>query len=272
MPNLYIHSGKLISDCPEQNPINYIGSPNIHSPFESIMLNDGVFPFWELHLNRIFSYLGKGDHFAFLNEGKLISDINMLLNHYEEKNGKIKLVFDSINHNYYIGFIAYNNTIEERMSNDISVLLSDDKLDELGLKAKCSLYNIQKKNISNNFNETLLLNNDNLIAEGLFSNFIFFKNKTLFHIDNGYCMLSGIMQKLLIEIAIDNNINCEAVKGLSVSELKTIDFCALCNSVQGFRIIDNIHSFYNDIEYSPGNTQLYDSISKRLLDKLSLDI
>ena len=82
-------------------------------------------------------------------------------------------------------------------------------------------------------------------------------------------MLSGIMQNQLIEIAQKANIKCKAVNGLSLNNLENIDVCVLCNSVQGFRIIDKINCLHHDVQYSISGSKACDLIIKELLDSLN---
>jgi len=268
MKDYYIQNGVLVNKPSELNPINYIGSPNIQAPFESMLLNKGRIPYWELHLNRIYSYLGKDTPLPFLQKNKLFNETFKLINQYSAENGKIKIVLDSKNKEYHIGFKPYVNSIEERANKPLNIHISNNRLEEYSLKSKCSLYGIQKKCIDDNYDEVLLLNNEGLIAEGLFSNLIFIKDNCLYYVHEDKCMLIGIMQNQIIEIAKKNNIQHKEVNGLSLNDLKNVDMCALCNSVQGFRIIDKISSLSHKIEYTPKSYKIYHFIVRHLTRRL----
>ena len=268
MKDYYIQNGILVNKAADSNPINYIGSPHLQAPFESILLNKGKIPYWELHLNRIYSHLEKGALSQFFHKPTLLNETLRLIKEYSAENGKIKIVLDSKNKEYHIGFKPYVNSIEERANKPLNIHISNNRLEEYSLKSKCSLYGIQKKCIDDNYDEVLLLNNEGLIAEGLFSNLIFIKDNCLYYVHEDKCMLIGIMQNQIIEIAKKNNIQHKEVNGLSLNDLKNVDMCALCNSVQGFRIIDKISSLSHKIEYTPKSYKIYHFIVRHLTRRL----
>lgn len=112
-------------------------------------------------------------------------------------------------------------------------------------KAKASglylLNHIAKKRaIAQNYDDSLMLDYRNFIAEATTSNFFIVKNKMLYT-PTTECCLDGITRRTIIEIAKENNISVFE-KHLTLEDIETADEAFLCGTAAEMNAISSIEN------------------------------
>lgn len=105
--------------------------------------------------------------------------------------------------------------------------------------------------IENGFDDALILDLNNKIAECTTSNIFFIKDDKLFTPTTNYC-LNGITRQTVIEIANKNNIQV-IEKDISLDELINFESSFITGTASGLKLISSIDLDNNKVEFKDSN-------------------
>ena len=221
------------------------GIPIQNAFFETLKFENGRLPFWEDHIKRIkkgFLFYKKE---LFFDLDDIYNDIIMHTKKESFKFSKVKLVFDLFNNDFYIGIKEYNKSLVEEMQTPLFVSIYKEKyINQINNKIKLGTYIFQNKALTqkpDNCDEYLVVDQKNMLIEGLFSNLLWIIDDVVFYVNGDKCILDGLMQNKVKEICHKTGIKIVSTQGLSINDYRKAEAMLLCNMVKGIRYIEDLN-------------------------------
>jgi len=262
MSDIFLINGKKPDDLRSFSfPIFTPGIPFQNAFFETLKYENGRLPFWQDHVSRIKKGFVFYKRDLFCNLEVLYDYIITNCKNESFKYSKVKLVFDLSLNNFYIGIREYKKSIIEEMSTPLIISVYNEKYSsKRNNKIKLGSYGFQKKALIKKpdiIDEFLLVDQNDIFIEGLFSNLMWVNNDVLYFVNEEQCILNGLMQNKIIDLCHKIGIKTISKSGLCKGECQNTESLLLCNMVKGVRYVKelngrkfNTHKIINKLQES----------------------
>jgi branched-subunit amino acid aminotransferase/4-amino-4-deoxychorismate lyase len=230
--------------------------------FETIRISEGRFLYAEAHFNRLSLGLSllkmqnDSTPLTFSDFQKIIVDY---IKTKSDANLRVRITFfrksgglytpQMNDFDYFIESSTLNSSLFELNKTGLkigicdSVRLSIDKLSNLKTTSALPyvMAAIEKKD--NNWDDCLILNSKNFVAESIAANIFMVKDNMLITPSLAEGCVMGVQRKNVIHLAEEMNLRV-IEKSITVNDLKTGDEIFLTNAIKGIQWVSEIHGQY----------------------------